>query len=127
MELSRKDFRHHPVEFEDFANSKYLDRILQKLSDRKPENYQSLVSFRGVGPKTVRALSLVSEVIYGAEPSYTDPARYSFAHGGKDAIPYPVDRATYDETIEIMRKAVSRSRIPLSDKQKVLHRLGKSV
>ena len=110
-------------EFEDFANSKYLDRIIQKLSDRKPEDYQTLVSLRGVGPKTVRALSLVSEVIYGAVPSYTDPARYSFAHGGKDAIPYPVDRETYDKTIAIMRKAVNRSRIPLTDKQKALNRL----
>ncbi len=122
-ELSRNDFYHHPVELEDFASSKYLDRILQKLSDRKPEDYQSLIAFKGVGPKTVRALSLVSEVIYGAEPSYTDPARYSFAHGGKDAIPYPVDRPTYDKTIEIMRRAVNRSRIPFTDKQKALNRL----
>ncbi|OGH17285.1 MAG: hypothetical protein A3C30_01635 [Candidatus Levybacteria bacterium RIFCSPHIGHO2_02_FULL_40_18] len=123
MELSRNDFFHHPVELENFANSKYLDRILQKLSDRKPEDYKSLVSFQGVGPKTVRALSLVSEIIYGAMPSYIDPARYSFAHGGKDAIPYPVDRETYDKTIEIMRKAVNRSRIPFTDKQKALRRL----
>lgn len=122
-ELSREDFHHHTVEAENFANSKYLDRILQKLSDRKPENYQSLVSFQGVGPKTVRALSLVSEVIYGAAPSYMDPARYSFAHGGKDAIPYPVDRETYDKTIEIMRRAVNRSKIPFTDKQKALTRL----
>lgn len=122
-ELSRKDFHHHEVEAEGFANSKYLDRILQKLSDQKPEDYSSLVASRGVGPKTVRALSLVSEVIYGAAPSYMDPARYSFAHGGKDAIPYPVDRETYDTTIEIMRKAVKRSRLPLTDKQKALVRL----
>ena len=54
---------------------------------------------KGVGPKTVRALALVGEVIYGAAPSYEDPARYSFAHGGKDATPYPVDRVTYDQTI----------------------------
>ena len=123
VELSRKDFHHHPVEFEEFANSKYLDKILQRLSDYKPDNYRSLVAFKGVGAKTVRALSLVSEVIYGAVPSYTDPARYSFAHGGKDAIPYPVDRETYDKTIEIMRKAVNRSHIPFTDKQKALRRL----
>jgi hypothetical protein len=122
-ELSRRDFRHHPAELEEFANSKYLDRILQGLSDGKPQDYKSLVSFKGVGPKTVRALSLVSEIIYGAEPSYLDPARYSFAHGGKDAIPYPVDRETYDKTIEIMRKAVNKSRLPLTDKQKALRRL----
>lgn len=124
IELSRKDFYHHPIELEEFSSSKYLDRILQKLSDRKPDDYQSLVSFAGVGPKTVRALSLVSEIIYGAVPSYTDPARYSFAHGGKDTIPYPVDRETYDKTIEIMRKAVARSKIPFTDKQKAIRRLG---
>lgn len=123
VELSRKDFHHHPVEFENFAESKYLDKILQRLADYKPNDYQSLVAFKGVGAKTVRALSLVSEIIYGAEPSYTDPARYSFAHGGKDAIPYPVDRQTYDKTIEIMRKAVNRSKIPFTDKQKALKSL----
>lgn len=123
LKLSRKDFTHHPVELENFADSKYLDKIIQKLSDEKPGDYKSLVATQGVGPKTIRALTLVSEVIYGATPSYTDPARYSFAHGGKDEIPYPVDRSTYDQTIEIMRKAVNRSKIPLTDKQKALNRL----
>jgi hypothetical protein len=51
-------------------------------------------------------LSLVSEVIYGAKPSFEDPARYTFAHGGKDGTPYPVDRQTYDETIKIFNKAL---------------------
>lgn len=123
LKLSRHDFYHHPVEFEDFAASKYLDKIIQKLSDEKPGDYKSLVATEGVGAKTVRALALVAEVLYGAPPSYTDPARYSFAHGGKDGFPYPVDRTTYDTTIEVMRKAVNRSRIPLSDKQKALNRL----
>lgn len=123
INLSRRDFHHHPVELEEFADSMYLDKIFQKLSYNKPEDYQSLVATRGVGAKTVRALSLVSEIIYGATPSYEDPARYSFAHGGKDAIPYPVDRVTYDKTIEVMRKAVNRSRIPFTDKQKALRRL----
>lgn len=123
LKLSRKDFTHHPVELENFGDSKYLDKIIQKLSDEKPGDYKSLVATQGVGPKTIRALALVSEVIYGATPSYTDPARYSFAHGGKDEIPYPVDRPTYDQTIEIMRKAVNRSHMPLTDKQKALDRL----
>jgi hypothetical protein len=68
----------------------------------------------GVGPKTIRALSLVSEVIYGAPASYRDPARYSFAHGGKDMVPYPVDRATYDENIDILRRAAERARWKIS-------------
>ena len=77
----------------------------------------------GVGGKTIRALSLVSEVIYGAKPSYEDPARYSFAHGGKDATPYPVDRKTYDTTISVMRRLVSRTRLEQLDKQKILERI----
>ncbi len=123
LKLSRRDFFHHPVEFEEFGASKYLDRILRKLSDEKPEDYKSLVATEGVGAKTVRALALVAEVLYGAAPSYTDPARYSFAHGGKDGFPFPVDRSTYDNTIEVMKKAVNRSHIPLTDKQKALNRL----
>jgi hypothetical protein len=123
LKLSRSDFYHHPVEFEEFATSRYLDKIIQKLSDQKPGSYNSLVATEGVGAKTVRALSLVAEVLYGAPPSYMDPARYSFAHGGKDGFPYPVDRETYDKTIEVMRKAVNRSKIPFTDKQKALNRL----
>jgi len=123
LKLSRKDFYHHPVEFENFATSKYLDKIIRKLSEEKPGDYKSLVATEGVGAKTVRALALVAEVLYGAQPSYTDPARYSFAHGGKDGFPFPVDRTTYDQTIEVMRKAVNRSHIPLTDKEKALRRL----
>lgn len=120
LKLSRRDFYHHPVEFEEFATSKYLDKIIQKLSDQKPADYKSLVATEGVGAKTVRALALVAEVLYGAQPSYTDPARYSFAHGGKDGFPFPVDKTTYDATIEVMKKAVKRSHMPLTDKQKAL-------
>jgi len=71
----------------------------------------------------MRALSLVSEVIYGAKPSYEDPARYSFAHGGKDGTPYPVDTRTYDVTIEFFRKVIGRARIPLTEKGKMLARI----
>ncbi|HTY40017.1 MAG TPA: DUF763 domain-containing protein, partial [Candidatus Paceibacterota bacterium] len=107
MSLANMEFRYHPVVHEDFAKSKYLEKILWRLTDRRPENYERLVATPGVGPKTVRALALVSEVVYGARPSYEDPARYSFAHGGKDATPYPVDYPTYDKTIAIMER-VSR-------------------
>lgn len=123
LELPGIEFKHHPVEYEDFNKSKYLDKILQKLGENKPENYEQIVATEGVGPKTIRALSLVSEVIYGAKPSYEDPARYSFAHGGKDATPYPVDRETYDKTIEIMRRAVSKTKLNYSEKSKALARL----
>ena len=82
-----------------------------------------MVATEGVGPKTVRALSLVGEVIYGAKPSHEDPARYSFAHGGKDATPYPVDRRTYDQTIATLAEAVRHSRMPPTDKDAALKRL----
>ena len=123
LNLENREFKWHPVITEDFSKSKYLEKILYKVCETKPENYERLVSLEGVGPKTVRALSLVSEVIYGAKPSYQDPARYSFAHGGKDATPYPVDRLTYDSTIGFFQKIISKLKIPLSEKRKLENRL----
>ncbi|HZZ99153.1 MAG TPA: DUF763 domain-containing protein, partial [Candidatus Paceibacterota bacterium] len=108
-----------------FAKSKYLEKVLQALVDAKPKSYEDLVAVKGVGPKTVRALALVGEVIYGAPVSYRDPARYSFAHGGKDATPYPVDRPNYDRTIETFRKAVGRARIDQTEKRKIISRLSR--
>jgi len=123
LNLESKEFRWHPVVAEDFSRSKYLERILFKVHNNKPENYENLLAIEGVGPKTMRALSLVSEVIYGARPSYEDPARYSFAHGGKDGTPYPVDRKTYDVTIEFLKKAIGRMRISVPEKNKMLSKL----
>lgn len=119
------EFSHHDVELEDFGKSKYLEKILARVTDEKPKDYEELVGIKGVGGKTMRALSLVSEVIYGADPSYEDPARYSFAHGGKDATPYPVDKDTYDETIRIMQAAVRKARINPSEKDQALRRISK--
>jgi hypothetical protein len=108
LNLETKEFNWHPVVHEDFSKSKYLEKILWLLCDRQPENYEKLLATPGVGPKTIRALALVAEVIYGAKPSYEDPARYSFAHGGKDATPYPVDRETYDQTINKLRSLIKK-------------------
>jgi len=121
--LETKEFTWHPVVKENFFKSKYLEKIFWILCDQKPENYEKLLATEGVGPKTIRALALVAEIIYGAKPSYEDPARYSFAHGGKDATPYPVDRPTYDQTIEYMKKYVNMVKFSPLDKQKILHRL----
>lgn len=117
------EFKHHPVENEDFGKSKYLEKILARVTELRPENYEQLVAIKGVGGKTMRTLSLVSEIIYGADPSYEDPARYSFAHGGKDATPYPVDRKTYDQTIQIMQTAVRKARLNPVEKDKALRRI----
>jgi hypothetical protein len=109
LQLDDTEFKHHPVEAEDFARNKYLQKILWRLCDEQPATYEKLLSTEGVGAKTVRALALVAEMIYGAKPSYEDPARYSFAFGGKDGTPYPVDRATYDRTVSLLRRYVPRS------------------
>jgi len=124
-ELANREFKHHPVEGENFSKSKYLERILSKVLDKKPKTYEELVAIKGVGPKTIRALALVSEVIYGADASREDPARYSFAHGGKDMTPFPIDRRTYDHTINMLKQAVLRSRINSSEKNKVFKRLSR--
>lgn len=100
-----------------------ISKILLSTYERQPQNFEQLLGLSGVGPKTIRALSLVSELIYGVAPSYRDPARYSFAHGGKDGIPYPVDRQTYDQSIEILSKAINRSKLELSEKRAALGRL----
>jgi len=123
LKLENIEFQHHPVEAEDFSKSKYLEKILWQVCDQQPENYEKLLAIKGVGPKTMRALALTAEVIYGARPSYEDPARYSFAHGGKDATPYPVDKKTYDQTIEIMKNAVQKTKLPFSEKRKIIERL----
>lgn len=103
-----------------------LEKSLRLAHEKKPENFEELLEIRGVGPKTVRALSLVSEIIYGAKPSYEDPARYSYAHGGKDNIPYPVDRGTYDTTIKVLDRAVKKARLGYYEKMQALRRLNAS-
>ena len=127
LELADTEFTTHPVVNEDFSKSKYLDKILWKVCDQKPKNYEEFLRMEGVGPKTVRALSLVSEVIYGAKASYRDPARYSFAHGGKDATPYPVDTKTYDQSIEMLKKAVLKTRFSPIEKNRAIEKLHTSL
>ncbi len=90
---------------------------------QKPKNFEKLLETKGVGPKTIRALSLISELVYGNKPSFTDPAKYSFAHGGKDGYPYPVDKKNYDRSIEILEKALRKAKIGYTEKIKALRRL----
>ncbi len=123
LKLEDTEFEWHPVVNEDFSKSRYLEKIIRLLCDIEPDNYENLLAVKGVGPKTIRALALVAEVIYGAEPSYEDPARYSFAHGGKDATPYPVDLDSYDRTIATLKEAVLRSRISPYEKDRAINRL----
>jgi hypothetical protein len=100
-----------------------LFRILTKTYDRQPKDFERLLGIKGVGPKTIRALSLISELVYGTPPSYRDPARFSFAHGGKDGTPFPVDRKTYDKTIDVMKNAIHSARIGNQVKMEAIRRL----
>lgn len=100
-----------------------LKKILLKTYEKKPKNFEKLLAIKGVGPKTIRALSLISDLIYGAKPSYKDPAKYSFAHGGKDSYPYPINEKQYDKSIEILKTAVQHSKIGRREKLDALRRL----
>ncbi len=77
----------------------------------------------GVGAKTLRALALISEITYGTAASWKDPAKFSFAHGGKDGHPYPVNRKVYDDSIETLRKIVERAKIERTEKENALKRV----
>lgn len=123
LNLEGVEFDDHPTVHENFFKNRYLQKILWILTDRKPKTYEELLATQGVGPKTIRALALVAEIIYGAKPSYRDPARYSFAHGGKDATPFPIDRKTYDYTIESMKKYVQKIKLEWTEKRKIMNRL----
>ena len=102
-----------------------LDRIFLKTYEAQPASFKDLLCLPGVGAKTIRALSLIAELTYGAEPSYQDPARFGFAHGGKDGIPYPVDRPLYDQTIELLERAIHKAKLGQADELKALRRLEK--
>ena len=122
MELNNVEFHWHPVVTEKF-DMKRLKKTIEKAHFLEPQNFTQLLAGGGVGPKTIRALSLVSEIIYGAKPSYEDPARYTFAVGGKDGTPFPVDRATYDRTLTAIEKGIKQSKINLGEIDKAKGRL----
>src|SRR3954452_12916522 len=114
--------RRHELKLAD-VNPRYLDKILLKTYERAPRNFEELLGIEGVGPKTLRALALVAELVHGTSASTKDPARYAFAHGGKDGTPFPVDRETYDRTIDILGDALNRARIDRSERVKAFRRL----
>lgn len=100
---------------------------LRELYEFQPSNYEELLGFRRVGPATVRGLALVAEVIYGEKPSWKDPVKYSFAYGGKDGVPRPVDRRAMDESIQILRQAVQNAKIGDKEKMRSLQKLRRFV
>jgi hypothetical protein len=120
----RMPARHQLLPELDVAD-RHLEKILLKTYERSPENFEQLLGIEGVGPKTLRALALASELVHGTPATMRDPARFAFAHGGKDGTPFPVDRLTYDKTIEIMNKAINRAAIDRSEKVKAFARLAR--
>ena len=100
-----------------------LNKIFLSTYERKPQDFESLLALEGVGPKTLRALSLISELVYNTPVSLRDPARYSFAHGGKDGHPYPVDGKVYDSSIQFLAQAVDKARIGNREKLDAFKRL----
>jgi len=98
-------------------------KALQEVYEFQPSNYEELLGFRGIGPAAVRGLALIAELIYGEKPSWIDPVKYSFAYGGKDGVPYPVDRRAMDESIRILRRAIQEAKIGDKEKMNSLQRL----
>lgn len=102
-----------------------LQKVLVKTYEAAPADFETLLGIEGVGAKTLRALALTSELVYGTRASFRDPARYAFAHGGKDGTPFPVDRATYDRTIDVLHRALNKAAVDRSEKVAAFKRLQK--
>jgi len=100
-----------------------IKKILLKTYNNPPETFLKLLGVTGVGAKTIRALALISDVVYGAKPSYSDPFVYSFAHGGKDGHPYKVKREDYDKSIQIWEQAIKEAKLGREEKLSALRRL----
>jgi hypothetical protein len=100
---------------------------IKELYDFQPKDYEGLVSVKGMGPSTIRALAFISDLIYGAKPSWKDPLKFSFAVGGKDGIPYPVNRKVMDETTAILEEGIEASKVGNKEKLKALERLKQIV
>ncbi|SHL47359.1 hypothetical protein SAMN05444266_103444 [Chitinophaga jiangningensis] len=113
---------HHELRAEN-VNLKRLGSVLALAYDTKPSDFESLLMLEGVGPRTLQSLTLVSEVIHGTPSRFEDPARFSFAHGGKDGHPFPVPLKIYDETISTLKDALYKAKIGASEKKDAINKL----
>ena len=113
---------HHEVREQD-VDLKRLGGVLATAYESQPEDFESLMLTPGLGPRTLQSLALVSEVIYGTPSRFTDPARFSFAHGGKDGHPFPVPLKIYDESIRVLRDSIEKSKLGYKDKSDCIRRL----
>ena len=113
---------HHDVRAEDI-DLKRLGAVLAVAYESPPKDFESLLLTPGLGPRTLQSLALVSEIVYGTPSRFTDPARFSFAHGGKDGHPFPVPCRIYDETIRVLGDGIEKSKLGDNDKTECLRRL----
>ena len=113
---------HHDVKAKD-VDLKRLGAVLWLAHEKRPADFEDLLLLEGLGPRTLQSLTLVSEVIYGTPSRFKDPARFSFAHGGKDGHPFPVPTKVYDETIGTLQTAIHKAKMGNSDKNEAIKRL----
>jgi hypothetical protein len=118
--------QHHDVRTTDVITRR-LHANLAAAADRGPTDFPELLLTPGVGARTVRALAIVAEVVHGAPYRFTDPALFSFAHGGKDRHPFPVPIKVYDETIRVLKSAVSKARLGREEELGALKRLNEQA
>jgi hypothetical protein len=115
---------HHDVRAKD-VDLKRLGAVLWLAHEKQSSDFQDLLLLQGLGPRTLQSLALVSEVIHGTPSRFKDPARFSFAHGGKDGHPFPVPIKVYDETISTLQTAVYKAKLGQSEKAEAIKRLSK--
>lgn len=116
--------RHHDVKSKD-VNLKRLGSVLSLAQERGIEGIEDLLLLEGMGPRTLQSLTLISEVIHGTLSRFDDPARFSFAHGGKDGYPFPVPVKTYDESIQFLQHTLEKAKIGYNEKSLALKNLFK--
>ena len=117
---------HHEVMARD-VDLKRLGAVLATAYETQPADFDNLLLTKGLGPRTIQSLTLISEVIYGTPSRFSDPARFSFAHGGKDGHPFPVPLKVYDQSIHVLRDCIRSSRLGINDKNECLQRLHKTA
>jgi len=113
---------HHDVRASDVVLRR-LHGVLAAAADRGPKDFTELLLTPGVGARTVASLALVAEVVHGTPSRFSDPARFSMAHGGKDGHPFPVPLRVYDETIRVLKSAVDRAKLGNADRLHAIQRL----
>ena len=102
-------------------------KLMREIYDFQPKNYEEFLSLKGIGPSTVRALALISSLIYGCAPSWEDPVKYTFTVGGKDGVPYPVDTKVMDRSIGIIEDGIRQAKMGKEEKLRALKRLQRFI